>query len=527
MLPRLTLRSIVSRVKAISGASCLDTHSDRLKIQSRFLIVGLVLLVSLVESLVCHALTDEEVYREFRFNFINPGGRSLAMGGAFISIADDATAAQANPAGLENLQQPEFFAEIRYAEVDATVVRLTEPDPVAGFDIAVETVPDSLTTPSFLSYVWMPKRKEDAVDAEAEPTSSATDNDVTAQRHLRVRDRVRIGFSRQEVLNARSSVTSQEEFLFGSQTDRRTSQGNLDIALVNWNFSVAYLPTRIFSFGITLSYAQLELQSRLVNTYQDPTGDIIGDPALADVPLEMYRTEANGSDTDVTVTAGLLLTPIDQFGIGAVYRQGGTFQVDQRVAAQNINRDLVPGRVVSILFFNETETILNAQNNAFVVDNVLKVPDIGGVGFMYRPMDTLVFSLDAVYTAWSDLLVGFNSRLNLLTIGWPTEADASFTVEDQTNIHFGAEYELPLGRVTKWKIRAGFHQEKDNRIRADFPNGDTGFGLANNGIFPGGEDENHASVGFGVVSGQHFQFDLGIDGSRTSVEAVGSLIYRF
>ena len=37
---------------------------------------------------------------ELEFNFSNPGARSLAMGGAFVGRADDASAAYANPAGL-------------------------------------------------------------------------------------------------------------------------------------------------------------------------------------------------------------------------------------------------------------------------------------------------------------------------------------------------------------------------------------------------------------------------------------------
>ena len=70
------------------------------------------------------ALTDEEIFRDFRFNFINPGGRSLGMGGAFISIADDATAAQANPAGLTNLVHPQFFLELRHVATKTQRVRL-------------------------------------------------------------------------------------------------------------------------------------------------------------------------------------------------------------------------------------------------------------------------------------------------------------------------------------------------------------------------------------------------------------------
>ena len=42
------------------------------------------------------AVTDEEGNASLQFNFSAPGARSLAMGGAFIGLADDATAA-ANP----------------------------------------------------------------------------------------------------------------------------------------------------------------------------------------------------------------------------------------------------------------------------------------------------------------------------------------------------------------------------------------------------------------------------------------------
>jgi long-subunit fatty acid transport protein len=45
--------------------------------------------------------------------FTNPGARSIGLGGAFAAIADDATAAFANPAGLVQILRPEISAEIR------------------------------------------------------------------------------------------------------------------------------------------------------------------------------------------------------------------------------------------------------------------------------------------------------------------------------------------------------------------------------------------------------------------------------
>lgn len=48
-----------------------------------------------------------------QFDFLNPGARSLALGGAFVGLADDATAALLNPAGLIELTRPEVSVEGR------------------------------------------------------------------------------------------------------------------------------------------------------------------------------------------------------------------------------------------------------------------------------------------------------------------------------------------------------------------------------------------------------------------------------
>src|ERR1700680_1447607 len=55
--------------------------------------------------------TDIESLSGLQFNFGNPGARSLAMGGAFLGLADDASAAEANPAGLTILRKPEISLE--------------------------------------------------------------------------------------------------------------------------------------------------------------------------------------------------------------------------------------------------------------------------------------------------------------------------------------------------------------------------------------------------------------------------------
>ena len=73
--------------------------------------------------------TDIESLSGLQFNFGNPGARSLGMGGAFLGLADDASAAEANPAGLTILRKPEVSLEVRnYQEQQLFTTSGTYPD---------------------------------------------------------------------------------------------------------------------------------------------------------------------------------------------------------------------------------------------------------------------------------------------------------------------------------------------------------------------------------------------------------------
>src|SRR5256885_9004044 len=73
--------------------------------------------------------TDIESLAGLQFNFGNPGARSLGMGGAFLGLADDASAAEANPAGLTILRKPEISIEARnYLEQQVLTTSGTFPE---------------------------------------------------------------------------------------------------------------------------------------------------------------------------------------------------------------------------------------------------------------------------------------------------------------------------------------------------------------------------------------------------------------
>ncbi len=72
----------------------------------------------LTATAALQAQTNEEVFREFQFDFSLPGARAAALGGAFIGTADDAAASYANPAGLAFLAEPAITLEYRLTQRD-------------------------------------------------------------------------------------------------------------------------------------------------------------------------------------------------------------------------------------------------------------------------------------------------------------------------------------------------------------------------------------------------------------------------
>ncbi len=72
-----------------------------------------VLILLLAGLLAPANVSGQEAVVPLQFSFSDPGARSMGFGGAFVALADDATAAFANPAGLVQLLRPEVSIEGR------------------------------------------------------------------------------------------------------------------------------------------------------------------------------------------------------------------------------------------------------------------------------------------------------------------------------------------------------------------------------------------------------------------------------
>jgi hypothetical protein len=80
-------------------------------------VIALTVVLVLARPFPASAQTAVQI--PLQFDFVNPGAKSLALGGAFTGLADDATAGFANPAGLRELGRRELSIELRGRWLDS------------------------------------------------------------------------------------------------------------------------------------------------------------------------------------------------------------------------------------------------------------------------------------------------------------------------------------------------------------------------------------------------------------------------
>lgn len=206
---------------------------------------------------------------DFRFN--SPGARANAMGGAFIGLADDATAAYSNPAGLTILTKSELSLEYKYGNYSTHVH-----DYYGKADFETDVV-----GLSFMSYVH--------------PAEKAS---ITLFRH--------------RLLNSESGFTYHEESdIFPGVIISTDTKVELDAVTYGLGFGLKI--TDSLSLGLTLGFAQCEFYSD--ERRLDPNAPRnVKNHAMVD-----------SMDSAEHYTLSLLWNIFDELNFGIVYRQGPEF----------------------------------------------------------------------------------------------------------------------------------------------------------------------------------------------------------
>jgi hypothetical protein len=89
-----------------------------LRRQAGFRYVVLLAALMLLCPAAGYSLDNSYWNTGLNFRFYPPGARALGMGGAFVGLADDTTAAASNPAGLAQLTRMQLAIEGRYISND-------------------------------------------------------------------------------------------------------------------------------------------------------------------------------------------------------------------------------------------------------------------------------------------------------------------------------------------------------------------------------------------------------------------------
>lgn len=451
----------------------------------------LAVAASLAVSGPACAITNIESNAGPQFNFISPGARSLGMAGAFTGLADDSTAAFTNPAGLGQLSRREMDFEGRYTEFSTVNVargRLLGPPTGIGVDtisgLETQSTKKSVTNPSFLSAAF--------------PLSHGT---LAVYRH--------------ELANFAANFASDgpvvQTFGPGSPAPGNgrvnPTKNDIDLKIVDYGFAGSWRIGSTWMIGGSVNYYRFDFNT-LTRRYDfDANHDGVVTPLerltvtdLSDAALFGLASQ-KGSDGAFSYNVGALWIPNDRWSVGAVFRNGPSF---------NYHYDTHRIGIPQALSSGTTD---------------FTVPDVFSIGIGFRPSDAWRLSFDASRVFYSDHV----KHVVTQSAGAPVDY---LTINDATELRAGAEY-TAINAKRPYSIRFGAWHEPDHQM---YFNGTvvpfTGTALTpeelqNNtraALFVRGKDAMHYSFGYGVVF-KKLQLDAAVDlSTRADVLSI-SLAY--
>ncbi len=334
-------------------------------------------------------------------NVVGSGARALGMGGAFIAVADDATAASWNPGGLVQLERPEFSAVYDFAWFNEDFSSGLYPG--LGGDQEI-----SLNGLNYLSAVY------------PLPWTLGGRNFVVSLNYQRKWDfdrKLKLRYSRHSanvlggIQNYFSNFDYEQEGqlaalspAFGFEITDTLSAG---VVLNIWNESI--LP------GNEWTITSRERSSTLLNGILFP-GNLVG-----------YRQkEYYNNFKGVNLTLGMLYKPDDRWSFGVVYHTRFTGDVDYKRTV-GVRSGGVLGRIVT----DDRE-------------KEITFPSAVGAGAAYRfPNDKLTVSLDVTRRSWNQFMIHDpgNRRISQRKLSGVTGLpDDDHDVDATWTVRAGAEY---------------------------------------------------------------------------------------
>ena len=497
--------------------------------QPRMVLTWLAILSHCACALL--AQTTDEINAGIQLSFSPPGARSLAMGSAFSGLADDATAAYSNPAGLIWLSEPEVSVETRNRSYSTRYPNLGsatgEPTGI-GIDnldaLVFDETEQSTAGLSFLSWV-----------------------------HVINRD-WRIALYRHELADFKAEIESQGPFIrsdAGNDTRSRLAAvaGNMDLAIDSLSVATAYRASERLWLGAGISWYSISLNAttRRYSTIlpRHPTSRAVFESVPLTASNESDRHEQRADGNDLAAHFGVLWKgQNNRWSLGLAYHLPPTFDLDYRFewgaraianAAGDADGDGIVEDAANLNFADPGVARALSGSGEF------RVPDVLSLGMMIRPKVALTVSMEVVAVGYSRL----QPRDNILLLGLsnggscgdfdlsgePTEVPcevaagrlARFRVDDAVELHLGIEYVLRRQRPIA--LRVGAWHDPDHQLRFEGASTRPPEDRFAPRFLPG-DDELHLTGGLGIAL-EKLQIDLAADLSERSEVISLSGVYRF
>jgi long-subunit fatty acid transport protein len=457
------------------------------------------------------AQLDSALLSKLRFNLTNPGGKSLAMGGAFSAIADDATAALANPAGLGLISSIEVAVSGK--RVDETLALPTARSTAAGGLLApyppVTTsavgIDTSTSGVEFAGIVVPISRRFVAAFTYAENLRFEGDAGASGYQYLELRD------------NRSPTGTTRRDFLYEYREFGSASLTNRLIA-----GSLAFRVTEGFRIGggVTLNRATFDLDGDAGGLHRIVSQAYLSPTAQQTLTTTMGVQGLGG--TQVGFVAGV---HADLISDGSL-----TFGADYRWT-QAAEGTLVLGGYIPTALAGQT-----ARSFKF------RVPSDASVGLAAHPMPGLTIAAEVQWVRYGEI---FDRALpvvpyaGLLSTGYNVDgvlADLS-PAQNVFVPRLGFEY-VAGGQDVRLAFRVGYHREPAHGVKASlaakepstgqpYPITDPTFSDAVAAVFDGGRADDRFTGGLGITLARSLSVDFGFDVGRDSRQLAVSVFYRF
>jgi long-subunit fatty acid transport protein len=443
-----------------------------------------VSLFALTLALISHVNAQERIEIPSSFNPVGSGARAMGMGGSFISIADDATAASWNPAGLIQLRKPEV----------AVVFSATELNEDLDFSLASEASGEQSSSSTDLNYF-----------AVSVPCSSNTcgKNMVFSLNYQRLFDLTR---EWDFTLNRQSDLLDLEQDYQHQQTGALYALGAAYAVQLTDNFTV----------GLTLNFwDSYQSSNDWTNRY-----NIEGEGTITDIEVQEVSTfyddyDFEGFNYNLGFVWNVYQKGKQKWVLGAVYKS--EFDADITKSSSTMTQQTFPDFPDSS-FSDSTGPIVENQEITF--------PSSIGVGAAFQWDDYVTVSLDVYRTDWSSFVLTAEDGSSISPISGRSSAEV--TVADTTQIRMGVEYRIisqDAGKNYIIPLRAGLFRDP---IAAD-ENAENAYGLSlgtgiayETCVFDIAYQYRWANdVGTSYLSGLGFSQDI------NEHQLFGSMFYRF